>query len=76
MIEQATVAERPDPIGFCNNRHRAFPHLQISELGPCQLVVSMPTMGIARSNMMAWTTPVLVEICIGLEINGYLPAEF
>jgi coenzyme PQQ precursor peptide PqqA len=25
---------------------------------------------------MAWTTPVLVEICIGLEINGYLPAEF
>jgi coenzyme PQQ precursor peptide PqqA len=26
--------------------------------------------------MMAWTTPTLVEICIGLEINGYLPAEF
>jgi len=25
---------------------------------------------------MAWTTPNLVEICIGLEINGYLPAEF
>jgi coenzyme PQQ precursor peptide PqqA len=25
---------------------------------------------------MAWTTPMLVEICIGLEINGYLPAEF
>jgi coenzyme PQQ precursor peptide PqqA len=25
---------------------------------------------------MAWTTPLLVEICIGLEINGYLPAEF
>jgi len=25
---------------------------------------------------MAWTTPVIVEICIGLEINGYLPAEF
>jgi coenzyme PQQ precursor peptide PqqA len=22
---------------------------------------------------MAWTTPTLVEICIGLEINGYLP---
>ena len=21
---------------------------------------------------MAWTTPSLVEICIGLEINGYL----
>jgi coenzyme PQQ precursor peptide PqqA len=26
--------------------------------------------------MIAWTTPTLVEICIGLEINGYLPAEF
>jgi coenzyme PQQ precursor peptide PqqA len=24
---------------------------------------------------MTWTTPILVEICIGLEINGYLPAE-
>ena len=27
-------------------------------------------------DIMAWTTPTLVEICIGLEINGYLPAEF
>ena len=25
---------------------------------------------------MTWTTPTLVEICIGLEINGYLAAEF
>jgi coenzyme PQQ precursor peptide PqqA len=25
---------------------------------------------------MYWTTPTLVEICIGLEINGYLPMEF
>jgi coenzyme PQQ precursor peptide PqqA len=25
---------------------------------------------------MAWTTPILEEVCIGLEINGYLPAEF
>jgi coenzyme PQQ precursor peptide PqqA len=24
---------------------------------------------------MTWTTPSLVEICVGLEINGYLPAE-
>jgi len=30
----------------------------------------------ARRKSMAWTTPTLVEICIGLEINGYLPAEF
>jgi coenzyme PQQ precursor peptide PqqA len=34
------------------------------------------TTGDNRRNTMAWTTPVLVEICIGLEINGYLPAEF
>jgi coenzyme PQQ precursor peptide PqqA len=29
-----------------------------------------------KETNMAWTTPTLVEICIGLEINGYLPAEF
>jgi coenzyme PQQ precursor peptide PqqA len=29
-----------------------------------------------KGNAMAWTTPTIVEICIGLEINGYLPAEF
>ena len=29
-----------------------------------------------REDIMAWTTPVLVEICVGLEINGYLPPEF
>jgi len=25
---------------------------------------------------IAWTTPTLVEICIGLEISGHLPPEF
>ena len=30
----------------------------------------------SKGSQMAWTTPILVEICIGLEINGYLPAEF
>jgi coenzyme PQQ precursor peptide PqqA len=25
--------------------------------------------------LMSWMTPTIVEICIGLEINGYLPAE-
>jgi coenzyme PQQ precursor peptide PqqA len=37
------------------------------------------TMGIVggtRRTGMYWTTPTLVEICVGLEINGYLPAEF
>ncbi|MBV9234735.1 MAG: pyrroloquinoline quinone precursor peptide PqqA [Xanthobacteraceae bacterium] len=31
---------------------------------------------ISEETIMAWTTPTLVEICVGLEINGYLPAEF
>jgi coenzyme PQQ precursor peptide PqqA len=25
--------------------------------------------------IMAWTRPKLREICIGLEINGYMPGE-
>jgi coenzyme PQQ precursor peptide PqqA len=29
-----------------------------------------------EDDKMAWTTPTLIEICVGLEINGYLPAEF
>jgi coenzyme PQQ precursor peptide PqqA len=31
---------------------------------------------VSEETIMAWTTPTLVEICVGLEINGYLPAEF
>ncbi len=29
-----------------------------------------------KDSPMAWSTPVLIEICVGLEINGYLLAEF
>jgi coenzyme PQQ precursor peptide PqqA len=29
-----------------------------------------------KETEMTWTTPSLIEICVGLEINGYLPAEF
>jgi coenzyme PQQ precursor peptide PqqA len=36
----------------------------------------LPLLVMIRKRSMAWTTPTLVEICIGLEINGYLPAEF
>jgi coenzyme PQQ precursor peptide PqqA len=35
-----------------------------------------PEMTGPKGRPMTWTTPTLVEICIGLEINGYLPAEF
>ena len=30
---------------------------------------------VQKEDTMAWTTPVLIEICIGLEINGYMPAD-
>src|SRR6516165_6775004 len=30
---------------------------------------------VQKEENMAWRTPVLVEICIGLEINGYIPAD-
>jgi coenzyme PQQ precursor peptide PqqA len=38
--------------------------------------VACTTEIVTKESTMAWTTPTLVEICIGLEINGYLPAEF
>ena len=41
--------------------------------GPTRSNLCAETLG---KRPMAWTTPILVEICIGLEINGYLPAEF
>jgi coenzyme PQQ precursor peptide PqqA len=50
-------------------------------LGSCTTLGQLPTIvcGSRKERwrkIMAWTTPTLVEICIGLEINGYLPAEF
>jgi coenzyme PQQ precursor peptide PqqA len=35
----------------------------------------MPRVRRLEETTMAWTTPTLVEVCVGLEINGYLPAE-
>jgi coenzyme PQQ precursor peptide PqqA len=40
---------------------------------PAKMIYRKPQ---TEETIMAWTTPTLVEICIGLEINGYLPAEF
>jgi len=28
-----------------------------------------------KENAMSWTTPVVVEICAGLEVTAYLSAE-
>ncbi|PZQ80472.1 MAG: pyrroloquinoline quinone precursor peptide PqqA [Ancylobacter novellus] len=25
---------------------------------------------------MAWTTPRIVEVCVGMEVNAYFPADF
>ncbi|MGI4978509.1 MAG: pyrroloquinoline quinone precursor peptide PqqA [Janthinobacterium lividum] len=25
---------------------------------------------------MAWTVPTIREVCVALEINGYMPSEF
>jgi coenzyme PQQ precursor peptide PqqA len=47
----------------------------LSPDAPSVHVNKYPNIG-QRKTIMAWTTPTLVEICIGLEINGYLPAEF
>jgi len=61
--------------------------IAIKDIEPC-LIYKISKIGLDRhvfrgcrkwrlmEEAMAWTTPILVEICIGLEINGYLPAEF
>jgi coenzyme PQQ precursor peptide PqqA len=66
-VKQKTVMARTSSVG---QLHRFEPK---GRLARC-----FPTGGRARlkEKTMAWTTPTLVEICIGLEINGYLPAEF
>ncbi|MBS7539468.1 pyrroloquinoline quinone precursor peptide PqqA [Ancylobacter lacus] len=25
---------------------------------------------------MAWSTPCIVEVCVGMEVNAYMPADF
>jgi len=49
---------------------------KITDVGLDRSVSLPPAVGVLMEETMAWTTPTLVEICIGLEINGYLPAEF
>jgi coenzyme PQQ precursor peptide PqqA len=36
-----------------------------------------PTWGCGNGDRpMAWKKPVLVEVCVAMEINGYMPIEF
>ncbi len=48
----------------------------LTALVGCRTTKASLNMVARGGHRMAWTTPTLVEICIGLEINGYLPAEF
>jgi coenzyme PQQ precursor peptide PqqA len=64
-------------IGYCNNTYRATSYLQkFVDQAKLNRFKQWPIVGTRKEESMAWTTPTLVEICIGLEINGYLPAEF
>jgi coenzyme PQQ precursor peptide PqqA len=49
---------------------------QSAELRPHDCVPIRKVPAQPEEMAMKWETPTLVEICIGLEINGYLPAEF
>jgi len=53
-----------------------MPHGRCAAVFAPLLLWHLRTTRISAEELMAWTTPTLVEICIGLEINGYLPAEF
>ena len=60
------------PAGLAGSR-RASTLLSCARLAAER---TQPTPTVSEDQAMTWTTPTLVEICIGLEINGYLPAEF
>jgi coenzyme PQQ precursor peptide PqqA len=53
---------------------RQFLPVRVSRL--CDLLKGTAYVPAERMTTMAWNSPTLIEICIGLEINGYLPAEF
>lgn len=36
---------------------------------------SRPGAAESKDTAMTWTTPKLVEVCIGLEVTGYVSAE-
>jgi coenzyme PQQ precursor peptide PqqA len=48
----------------------------VEDAFPFELLPAPKELSLELSRPCPWTTPTVVEICIGLEINGYLPAEF
>jgi coenzyme PQQ precursor peptide PqqA len=65
-------------MAACHDKY-VMPHINapLRRFWSALVLVSGPLLKMRlKGNAMVWTTPTLVEICIGLEINGYLPAEF
>jgi coenzyme PQQ precursor peptide PqqA len=69
-IFERLVERFGDPVVWIKIPAKLFVRYSLHRLCNCMLQ-RQPQ----RRVFMAWTTPTLVEICIGLEINGYLPAE-
>jgi coenzyme PQQ precursor peptide PqqA len=63
------------PEGRLSHYFQLYRAVRALSDAPSDHVNKQPNNG-QRKTIMAWTTPTLLEICIGLEINGYLPAEF
>src|SRR6266550_3603527 len=60
-------------IAYCNETYRTGSYLQkFADRAKSNSFKQSPVVGTRKEESMAWTTPTLVEICIGLEINGYL----
>jgi coenzyme PQQ precursor peptide PqqA len=64
---------------------RTFKEIQVAPAGnmysfkgafPFELLPALEELNLELSRPYPWTIPIVVEICIGLEINDYLPAEF
>jgi coenzyme PQQ precursor peptide PqqA len=55
---------------------KVFEHVPLIEFTSAARQLNATPHAARGGRHMVWTTPTLVEICIGLEINGYLPAEF
>jgi coenzyme PQQ precursor peptide PqqA len=50
-------------------------HLPIFGIEPGQGRLSQAGLNISWRFLMSWSKPVVCEVCIGLEINDYFPAE-
>lgn len=71
------VPDRGDTNEIVFGANRAAANYPLAGFRACANLCNEPPVSCGRKgNAMTWTTPTLVEICIGLEINGYLPAEF